>query len=66
MSKCLWSGWKWLLGVNEMPSPFPCSPVIRECLWKKTHIEKKKKKNEEENKVILADKTAAEKLSSYF
>ena len=24
-----------------MPSPFPCSPVIRECLWKKTQIEKK-------------------------
>ena len=29
-----------------MPSPFPCSPVIRECLWKKTQIEKKKKKKE--------------------
>ena len=27
-----------------MPSSFPCSPVIRECLWKKTQIEKKKKK----------------------
>ena len=27
-----------------MPSPFPCSPVIRECSWKKTQIEKKKKK----------------------
>ena len=26
-----------------MPSPFPCSPVIREWLWKKTKIEKKKK-----------------------
>ena len=25
-----------------MPSPFPCSPVIRECSWKKTQIEKKK------------------------
>ena len=24
-----------------MPSPFPCSPVIRECSWNKTHIEKK-------------------------
>ena len=24
-----------------MPSPFPCSPVIRECSWKKTQIEKK-------------------------
>ena len=24
-----------------MSSPFPCSPVIRECLWKKTQIEKK-------------------------
>ena len=23
-----------------MPSPFPCSPVIREWLWKKTQIEK--------------------------
>ena len=27
-----------------MPSPFPCSPVIRECSSKKTQIEKKKKK----------------------
>ena len=27
-----------------MPSPFPCSPVICEFLWKKTQIEKKKKK----------------------
>ena len=25
-----------------MPSPFPCSPVIRQCSWKKTQIEKKK------------------------
>ena len=24
-----------------MPSPFPCSPVICECSWKKTQIEKK-------------------------
>ena len=24
-----------------MPSPFPCSPVIRECSWKKTQIPKK-------------------------
>ena len=24
-----------------MPSPFPCSPLIRECLWYKTHMEKK-------------------------
>ena len=29
-----------------MPSPFPCDPVIRECSWKKTQIEKKKKKRE--------------------
>ena len=35
MSKCLSSGWKWLWGVKEIPSPFPCSPVIREWLWKK-------------------------------
>ena len=27
-----------------MPSPFPCSPVIREWLCEKTHIEKKNKK----------------------
>ena len=25
-----------------MPSPFPCSPVIRECSWNKTQIEKKR------------------------
>ena len=24
-----------------MPSPFPCRPVIRQCSWKKTQIEKK-------------------------
>ena len=41
MSKCPWSGWKWCWGVKEMPSPFPCGPVIRECSWKKTQIEKK-------------------------
>ena len=23
-----------------MPSPFPCNPVICECSWKKTQIEK--------------------------
>ena len=28
-----------------MPSPFTCSPVICEWLWKKTQIEKKKKKS---------------------
>ena len=28
-----------------MPSPFPCSSVIRECSLKKTQIEKKKKKS---------------------
>ena len=26
-----------------MPSPFPCSPVMREWSWKKTQIEKKRK-----------------------
>ena len=41
MSKCLWSRWKWQWGVNEMLSSSPCSPVVRECSWKKTHIEKK-------------------------
>ena len=25
-----------------MSSPFPCSPVIRQCSWEKTHIENKK------------------------
>ena len=30
-----------------MPSAFPCSPVIRECLWKKTQI----KKNSIRNKI---------------
>ena len=28
--------------LKKMPSPFSCSPVIRECSWKKTLIEKKK------------------------
>ena len=27
-----------------MPSPFPCSLVIRKCSWKKTQIEKKTEK----------------------
>ena len=27
-----------------MPSLFPCSPVIRECSWKKTQLEKKQTK----------------------
>ena len=30
-----------------MSSPFPCSPVIREWLWKKSQIEKKQKKKTE-------------------
>ena len=29
-----------------MLSPFPCSPVIRECLWNKTQIEKQTNLNE--------------------
>ena len=41
MSKCLWSGWKWLTGVIETASHFPCCPVNRECLGKKTQTEKK-------------------------
>ena len=40
MSKCPWGSWKWQWGVKEMPSSFPCSPVIPECSWKKTQIEK--------------------------
>ena len=40
MSKCLWSGWRWYCGVKEMPSPFPCSPLICEWLWKKTQTKK--------------------------
>ena len=40
MSKCLWSRWKWLWRINGMLSYFPCSPVIRECLWNKTQIKR--------------------------
>ena len=40
MSKCLWSRWKWLWRINGMLSHFPCSPVIRECLWNKTQIKR--------------------------
>ena len=29
--------------------PFPCSPVIRECSWKKPETEKKKKKKKIHN-----------------
>ena len=34
---------KWVEVVvrSKMPSPFLCSPVIREWLWKKTELEKK-------------------------
>ena len=28
--------------LKKCPPPFPCSPVIREWLWKKTQTEKKK------------------------
>ena len=41
MSKCLWSGWKWLRTLKEIASPFPCGPVNRKCSWKKTQIENK-------------------------
>ena len=40
-SKCLGSGLKWWKGVKEISPPFPCCPVNREYLWKKTQIEKK-------------------------
>ena len=33
-----------------MPSPFPCSPVIRECSWQKTQIAKKKAIKEKSRK----------------
>ena len=40
-----------------MSSPFPCSPVIRECSWKKTQIEKniyieKQKQKNKQKKII--------------
>ena len=39
-----------------MPSTFPCSPVVRECLWKKTQIEKKIKiKKKKKIKQYLTD-----------
>ena len=50
MSKYLWSGWKWYSGVKEIPSPFPCSPVIRECSWKKSQIGKKTRKTKRTKK----------------
>ena len=43
-----------------MPSPFPCNPVIRECSWNKTQIEKKKQTNNNDNngssnkKIVIA------------
>ena len=40
MGKCPWSGWKWLRGIKEIASPFPCCLVNRECWWKKTKIQK--------------------------
>ena len=41
MSYCLWNGWNWKRGLNEIASPFPCCPVNREYLGKKTKVEKK-------------------------
>ena len=38
-----------------MPSPFPCSLVIRECCWKKTQIEKKQKKTDSQCHIIHLD-----------
>ena len=53
MSKCLRSGWKRQWGVKEIPSLFPCSPVVREWLWKKTQIAKKKKKKNKHRHFLL-------------
>ena len=39
-----------------MPSPFPCSPVICECSWKKTLIEKKNAKDD--SKSLYATRNA--------
>ena len=41
ISKCLWSVWKWWRGVIEITFLYPCCPVNRECLWKKTQTNKK-------------------------
>ena len=43
---------KW--GIKEMPSPFPCNPVINEWLWKK------KKKKTDTKKTPLDWKTEVE------
>ena len=31
--------WKWLQGVKEIASSFPCCPMNPDCSWKKTQIE---------------------------
>ena len=42
--------------LTLIPSPFPCCPVNRECLWEKTQIEKKKiKKKINPVKIVLED-----------
>ena len=38
-----------------MPSPFPCSPVNHECLWKKTQIEKKQQQLKSKTYSYLID-----------
>ena len=35
--------------------PFPCSPVIRECSWKKPETEKKKKKKSTTQNIAAFD-----------
>ena len=58
-----------------MPCPFPCSPVIRECSWKKTQIKKNNNLGLENVKIerahrigdlkVYTKRTIVAKLSSY-
>ena len=53
MSKCRWGGWKWKRGVKEIPFPYPCCPVCRECSLKKIQIEKKSKVSDSNTRFFI-------------
>ena len=47
-----------------MPSPYPCSPVIRECWWSKTQIEKKIMEHIHDNLTVPSKKSKMVYLAS--
>ena len=48
-----------------MPSSFRCSPVIRECSWKKSQIEKNNNNNNKNTKTQIWDEHQMQQKSIY-